>query len=99
MVQHRELMNYLAWAGRAYETDRGSGSPVNTPLVFDATVTSLLLPLLAGKKVILLPESRQIEALAEQLVSGEELTLVKLTPAHLEVLQGLLGEEQAARVR
>jgi acyl-coenzyme A synthetase/AMP-(fatty) acid ligase/aryl carrier-like protein len=51
----------------------------------------LYLPLVAGQRVFLLPESRQIQALAELLASGAELTLVKLTPAHLRALQGLVG--------
>ena len=36
-----------------------------TPLAFDATVTSLFLPLLSGKPVVLLPEGRQFEILAQ----------------------------------
>jgi amino acid adenylation domain-containing protein/non-ribosomal peptide synthase protein (TIGR01720 family) len=98
LIRHRELTNYVSWAYRLYEMDGGHGAPLNTPLAFDATITSLYLPLLAGQRVILLPEDRQIDALAKLLASGTDLTLVKLTPAHLEALQGLLGE-QAAGVR
>ena len=97
-VRHRELTNYLGWATRLYEAGHGVGAPLNTSLAFDATVTSLYLPLIAGKRVVLLPEQGQLEELAEQLASGVEFTLVKLTPAHLEVLQGLLGDK-ASRVR
>ncbi len=98
VIRHRELNHYLDWAGRLYETQKGEGAPVNTPIAFDATVTSLYLPLIAGRPIILLPEQGQIEALAELLASGRELTLVKLTPAHLEALRGLLGP-RAANVR
>src|SRR6185295_4224410 len=39
-ICHQELSNYIWWARHRYETDRGVGAPVNTPLAFDATVTS-----------------------------------------------------------
>jgi amino acid adenylation domain-containing protein/non-ribosomal peptide synthase protein (TIGR01720 family) len=96
VVSHRGFANYLHWAMRAYETDCGSGAPINTSLAFDATITSLYLPLIAGRRVDLLPEERQIEALAELLEGGAELTLVKLTPAHLQALRGLIGPKVAA---
>src|SRR5262249_35828001 len=93
---HRELAQYVAWARALYETSGEAGAPVNTPLAFDATVTSLYVPLVQGKRVLLLPEKGQIEALADLLASGSELSLVKLTPAHLEALRGLLGAKAAA---
>ncbi len=96
VVPHRALGNYLAWAGERYDAGQGAGAPVNTPLAFDATITSLYLPLLAGRPIILLHEERQLEELAELLASGAELTLVKLTPAHLEALRGILGARASA---
>src|SRR5262249_4533222 len=56
IVDHRELGLYLSWASRLYESHLGIGAPINTPLAFDATVTSLYLPLISGTQVILLPE-------------------------------------------
>src|SRR5262249_44369520 len=91
VVRRRELATYLAWARERYHADEGDGAPINTPLAFDATVTSLLLPLVAGLAVILLPEAQQIEALADLRTSGRMLTLVKLTPAHLDALRAQLG--------
>ena len=40
--------------------------------------------------------AHEIEALAELLSSGTEFTLVKLTPAHLDALRGLLGPATSA---
>ncbi|MBB6145125.1 amino acid adenylation domain-containing protein [Silvibacterium bohemicum] len=96
VVPHGALRSYLSWAGERYDASQGTGAPVNTPLAFDATVTSLYLPLLAGRPVILLHEERQLEELADLLASGQELTLVKLTPAHLEALRGILGARASA---
>jgi glyine---[glycyl-carrier protein] ligase len=96
IVSHHGLINYICWASHAYQVDCGTGAPLNTPLVFDAAITSLYLPLIAGRRLDLLAEERQIEDLAELLSSGSEMTLVKLTPAHLEVLRGILGSKAAS---
>ncbi len=92
VVAHGELSLYLDWASERYQAQLGQGAPLNTAIAFDATLTSLYLPLLCGRPLWLLPEEREIEALAELLLSGAELTLVKLTPAHLELLRALIGD-------
>ena len=60
VVTHEGVVNYTLWALEAYRLSVGSGAPINTPLAFDATVTSLFLPLLSGKAVTLLPEEGTI---------------------------------------
>lgn len=97
LVEHRGLTNYLSWAVRAYDVAAGSGAPVNTSIGFDATITSLLCPLLTGGKVTLLPEHDEAEALAAVLESGESYSLVKLTPSHLLLLEKLVSRPIAAR--
>jgi amino acid adenylation domain-containing protein len=90
-VPHSALMSYIAWAGPYFEAGRGDGAPLIMPLSFDGSVTSLHVPLLCGRPVILLPEEGALEALADILVSGLDLTLVHLTPSHLEGLRLILG--------
>ncbi|MGK5048997.1 amino acid adenylation domain-containing protein [Janthinobacterium sp. GB4P2] len=87
MVTHSGLMNYLSWCIGAYAVGAGCGAPVNSSFSFDATVTSLICPLLAGKKVVLVPEDDEIAALSELLRGAERFSLVKITPAHLEILK------------
>ncbi|HEY2738311.1 MAG TPA: amino acid adenylation domain-containing protein, partial [Thermoanaerobaculia bacterium] len=94
-VTHRGLASYLLWALDAYPAGAGSGAPVHSPLGFDLTVTSLFLPLLTGRRAVLIPEEQGIEGLALALAEGG-FSLVKLTPAHLEVLSRLLPPERAA---
>ncbi|HEX8276908.1 MAG TPA: amino acid adenylation domain-containing protein [Longimicrobiaceae bacterium] len=89
MVPHRGVVNYLHWAAEAYGAGEGEGSPVHSSLSFDLTVTSLLAPLVSGGRVVLVPESAEVAGLAETLRRADDLTLVKLTPAHL----ALLGRE------
>jgi amino acid adenylation domain-containing protein/non-ribosomal peptide synthase protein (TIGR01720 family) len=94
-VTHRGLASYLLWAAEAYPAGHGRGAPVHSPVSFDLTVTSLFLPLLAGRCVELVPEEAGVEGLAAALAEGG-FGLVKLTPAHLEVLQRLLPPERVA---
>jgi amino acid adenylation domain-containing protein len=90
LIVHRGVVNYLSWCIKAYDVAGGSGCPVNSSLGFDATVTSFLSPLLTGKHLLLLPEDGEIEALSNVLSSKNKFSLVKITPAHLEILGNLL---------
>jgi amino acid adenylation domain-containing protein len=96
MIEHRSLANYLCWCTNAYSLAGGCGSPVHTPLGFDLTVTSLLAPLLAGKRVLLLPEEKGVTALADSLRNKQDFSVVKLTPSHLELLGQMLKPEEAS---
>ncbi|QHG87430.1 non-ribosomal peptide synthetase [Xanthomonas cucurbitae] len=84
MVPHAALVNYLEWGAEYYKPQHGA--VVSSSLSFDATVTSLYLPLLCGGTTELLPEHDEIDALQRRLSSGKPLGLVKITPSHLEVL-------------
>ncbi|BAZ08945.1 amino acid adenylation domain protein [Calothrix sp. NIES-4071] len=95
MILHKGVVNYLTWCTEAYEVALGSGAPVQSSLAFDATVTSLFSPLLVGQKVVLLPQKQEIESLCNILCSNNNFSLVKLTPAHLEVLNQLLPSQSA----
>lgn len=97
MISHRGLVNYLSWATKAYRLSEGQGAPVHSPVGFDLTVTSLFTPLLAGKCVVLLREEEGAEGLLNALCDGHDFSLIKLTPAHLEVLKQLPHAEAAAR--
>jgi amino acid adenylation domain-containing protein len=95
MISHQGLVNYLTWCTQAYAVEKGGGSPVQSSIGFDATITSLYSPLLVGQKVVLLPEKDEIEALSQILSSNNNFSLVKLTPAHLELLSQLLPNKEA----
>ncbi|WP_190285780.1 non-ribosomal peptide synthetase [Montanilutibacter psychrotolerans] len=91
MVEHGGLSNYLAHAVASYLPGL-AGSVVSSPLCFDATLTTLLPPLLAGKPVWLLPDETHTQTLArlsERLFAPGEGWLFKITPAHLEALSYL----------
>jgi amino acid adenylation domain-containing protein len=94
MINHRGLVNYLKWATEAYRIEEGEGAPVQSSIGFDLTVTSLYGPLVNGKRVNLLSEEEGIEALATALSRERDYSLVKLTPAHLEVLAQQMGNSE-----
>ena len=97
LITHRGLTNYLNWVQRAYPLREGSGSVVHSSISFDATVTALFSPLISGGKVVLAPVGNDVEALADVLRREGGFSLIKITPAHLEVLGHQLEPEQARR--
>jgi non-ribosomal peptide synthetase component F len=90
LLTHRGLSNYLHWCTQAYEVATGGGAPVQSPIGFDATLTSLFAPLMVGQPVTLLPETHEVEALSQALQGSDTFSLVKLTPSHLKALAPLI---------
>ncbi len=87
MVPHGALSNYLAYAAANYLREEIQASIVSSPLSFDATLTTLLSPLLVGVQIDLLPEDdNSLNRLAERLF-GPTASLFKMTPTHLEALE------------
>ena len=108
-LTHSGLINYLNWCLKAYPIAEGCGAPVQSSIGFDATITSLFSPLLAGKQVVFglgeidkktgekSKKVTEIEALQAALSEG--FSLIKLTPAHLSALQPLLDTHEIQRDR
>jgi amino acid adenylation domain-containing protein len=95
VVTHEGLNNYLQWSARNYNSSQGSGAPAHSSIGFDLTITSIYPQLLMGRPVIFARgQQRNVENLAETLQSSKDLTLVKLTPAHMEMLNSSLTAEQ-----
>ncbi|MBB4607806.1 amino acid adenylation domain-containing protein/non-ribosomal peptide synthase protein (TIGR01720 family) [Xanthomonas arboricola] len=90
VVGHTALAHYLDRARCLYDADALAAGVVATTLAFDATVTSLILPLTTGRPVHLLPPDPHASlAILASLMVGAEPLLFKLTPAHLEALANL----------
>jgi amino acid adenylation domain-containing protein len=85
LVTHNGLLNYLHWAGKYYRVDEGNGAALHSDINFDMTVTSLFAPLIAGKKVLVIPESEGANGLQEILHSRANFSFIKLTPSHLDL--------------
>jgi acyl-coenzyme A synthetase/AMP-(fatty) acid ligase/acyl carrier protein len=98
MIMHRGLVNYLTWAIKTYRVGVGGSVPVHSSISFDLTVTSLYTPLLAGGTVELLAEDSAAQSLLAALRRNKGRSLVKITPAHLELLSQQLGPEEVAEM-
>ncbi|WP_440055080.1 amino acid adenylation domain-containing protein [Pseudoalteromonas sp. T1lg65] len=86
-IKNSGLVNYLQYAEKHYLNKQLVGSVVSSPLCFDATITSLLTPLVAGMSVTLLAtDSDVLEQLSDYLFDPQNAYLFKITPAHLNAL-------------
>ncbi|MFH7597091.1 amino acid adenylation domain-containing protein [Streptomyces racemochromogenes] len=93
LVHHRGVVNYLDWAVEGYGLPVGShGAPMLGSIAFDLSVPNFFLPLIGGKDVTLLPTDRALDELAERLVRPGDFSLLKITPAHLDVLRSQIPE-------
>ncbi|MEV6350753.1 condensation domain-containing protein [Actinoplanes sp. NPDC051851] len=98
LAHHRGVVNYLSWACRAYGITAGSRVLLHSPLTFDLSVTTTLAPLIAGA-VIEMTDGEDLDGLVAALRdTAEPYQLVKLTPAHLRVLNIALAEDLDRRV-
>ncbi|MEQ1511207.1 MAG: amino acid adenylation domain-containing protein [Lysobacteraceae bacterium] len=91
MVEHAQLGAYLRWALHAYTGGEPIDAVVSSPIVFDATITSLYLPLLSGGSAVLLREGDELAGLEAEMMDAQSdhalrSTLIKITPAHLRAL-------------
>jgi len=96
LIPHSGLMNYLNWCLKTYPIEAGRGSLVHSSLAFDATITGLYAPLLAGRSVYMIPETNDLEIVTTVLKAHKNFSLVKITPAHLEMIGEQLESEDAA---
>ena len=98
MILHGGLVNYLWWAIKTYAIEAGGGVPVHSSISFDLTVTSLYPALLAGGQVELLPEDIGAQNLLTALRRQGTRNLVKITPAHLDLLSQQFRPNEVAGV-
>lgn len=83
-ISQRNINNYLSWADRFYcrgnkECFAFFGSPE-----VDMTITTTLLPLVYGHKVIVYPNKPESII---NIFNDPEITIVKATPSHLKLLR------------
>ncbi len=96
MVTHAGLVNYLSWAVKVYGNEARQSALVHSSISFDLTITGLYTPLLLGGVVELLPEDHGVEALVLALRQPRTRGLIKITPAHLDLLSHRLRPEEVA---
>ncbi|MFF9900499.1 amino acid adenylation domain-containing protein [Streptomyces longispororuber] len=97
-VTHRGLANHLTWARDRLTTAGTGGGAVFSSIAFDLVVPNVWAPLLAGQRVLLLPQDLDLSELGERLVAAGPFSFLKLTPGHLDILSGQLSPTQAAEL-
>ncbi|NQZ10461.1 MAG: amino acid adenylation domain-containing protein, partial [Algicola sp.] len=102
MVEHRGVVNYLTHVSNHYfnqQPEPATGSVVSSSLNFDATITSLLSPLVLGKSAQLLSEADDsLTALAKVMFDATKPLLFKITPAHLEGISHSVNNTQTCLI-
>lgn len=88
LVEHKGLTNYIWWASQTYVTDRKTTFSLYSSIAFDLTITSIFTPLITGNTMIIYNSSHN-KALIADVVLDPRVDLVKLTPAHLQLIQDM----------
>ncbi|MCP5062018.1 MAG: amino acid adenylation domain-containing protein, partial [Ignavibacteriae bacterium] len=98
LITHGGLLNYLSWTHHAYPFNQENGSLVHSTVSFDATVTSIFPSLLLGKKIVLMEETDELDEPTKVIDANEKFSIIKITPAHLELLSNLTDEKKANEI-
>lgn len=96
MIEHGNLLNYLINCIKYYldENPEGCGSYLNLPTTFDASITSMFVPLLKGCSVVLAP-TEAIDTFTSPLFKKfMPYQFLKMTPGHLHLLKNAVGNDK-----
>jgi len=88
MVTHKGLTNYICWANKTYFKSENEAIALYSSIAFDLTVTSIFTPLISGKRIIIYGNDGD-EFVLYRILRENKATIIKLTPAHLDLLKGI----------
>lgn len=95
LVEHQNLINYLSYARDNYVLPQALNGVVSSAISFDATLTTLLTPLISGTCVEILSEDNVLEHLQHTILDAQQAKLFKLTPSHLQAISNLSNSAKA----
>ncbi|MEU7133057.1 amino acid adenylation domain-containing protein [Streptomyces sp. NPDC046261] len=95
-VPHRGLANHLQWAVSELASRGNGGSALFSSVAFDLAVPNVWAPLMAGQRVVVLPQETDLSELGGRLTAAGPYSFLKLTPGHLDILTRQITPEQAA---
>ncbi len=88
LISNSALSNYIFWAKDYYNINNKTILPLFTSIGFDLTITSTILPLISGGKLMLYKENAFGPDMSLMQVLGDNfVNTIKLTPSHLSFLK------------
>jgi amino acid adenylation domain-containing protein len=87
IIEHRSLVNHMAWMGDAYPVDERDRVLFRTSVNFDAAVWELWLPLLCGATLCVAPAATQRDPAALlEYMNRLKVTVAQFVPTLLSVI-------------
>ena len=88
MMSHRGLANYVCWARRAYVGEETLDFALYSSLAFDLTLTSIFVPAVSGGSIRVFSDEEGRSGLEIlDVFEADSVDVIKLTPAHLELVR------------
>jgi len=94
-ISHKSAVHYCWWAKKSYVRSEADVFALYSSLSFDLTVTSIFVPLLAGCKAVIYRQSEYGEFVLSRVLRERKANIIKLTPAHLEILSQFVYDSPA----
>ena len=88
VVEHGSIINYIDWATEYYFKGRAGAMPLFTSVSFDLTLTAIFAPLATGNEIVIYTGGEE-GLLIENILADNRVDVVKLTPAHLHILNNI----------
>lgn len=94
MIEHAAIVNYLVNNKTAYlsKNANSTGSFIHLSYTFDASLTAMFMPLINGKMVVISSAEGIGVFDDDNLVKYAPYDFIKITPAHLSLLQPKMEE-------
>jgi amino acid adenylation domain-containing protein len=93
-ISNNSLMNYLLWAGVTYSFTSETTVAFLTSISYDLTITSYLLPLLHGSKIVVFDSLSNMKAIKGFIKYKNNINFLKITPSHLKIIQNSYPDYQ-----
>ncbi|MCW3078681.1 non-ribosomal peptide synthetase, partial [Segetibacter sp.] len=95
MIEHSSLLNYLLNNKANYinKDSNNTGTFIHLSYTFDASVTGIFMPLLAGKSIVIGSEQQHEVFKDANLLKYAPFDFLKITPAHIELLKASMEDE------
>lgn len=95
LIEHAGLVNRIEWMREAYGVGVGDAILVKTPFSFDVSIWELLLPFVAGARMVLLPdEAEHFPPAIIETIRRFGVTLCHFIPSLLGAFLGYLDDDQ-----